>query len=60
MILKSKISLLLFPGGLILQGDARGVEPEWWEIFRSRDDNLPSQNERNSGVINNIHLQNQM
>lgn len=60
MILKSKISLLLFPEGFILQGDARGVEPEWQEVFRSRDDNLPSQNERNSGVINNIHLQNQM
>ena len=56
MNVKIKISLSVFHGGFILQGGTRGVEPVWQEIFRSRDDNLPLQNERNADVINNTRF----
>lgn len=42
------------------KGDAHGIEPVWQEIFSSRDDNLPLQNERRAGVINNTCFEKQM
>lgn len=56
MTVKIKISLPVSHGRFILQGDARGIKLVCQEIFRSRDDNLPLQNERNADVIDSDSL----